>query len=320
METLLEILNRKRPHGGVGETYVAEQILTRLPRTLSVYKDKDRKPMAYVYCTDEESTTLFTAHLDTVHRKEGMNPVVYDKEMQWMSKEDGECLGADDGAGVWLLYKMAMSDVPGTYLFTVGEECGGIGAKWLAANATKFLSKFNRAIAFDRRGTGSVITDQAYGVCCSDEFATALSNMFNCQEVGDTYVFAPDSGGVYTDTAEFTEIIPECTNISTGYYNEHTGKETLDVGYLELLLKACLEISWDKLPEVRDPKAPVKYYNMDKYRVGGRTVSSSISLDMSDLVGMSLSDIDTLISNDPSAVADMLYELINDFEWEEGRG
>ena len=43
--------------------------------------------------------------------------------------------------------------------------------------------------------------------------------------------YKKDEGGVYTDSAEFTDIIPECTNISVGYYKEHTVNETQDIQY-----------------------------------------------------------------------------------------
>lgn len=249
---LLEILSLKRPHRGANERYVAEDILTRLPGELQVFNDSKRLPMAFIYCTDPDSTTLFTAHLDTAHREDGHNPVIYDEDLEWMSKADGLPLGADCGAGVWLLYKMAEAGVPGTYLFTVGEERGGVGARWLAEHAALFLGKFKRAIAFDRKGTSSVITHQFCGRCCSDEFARALSLGLTTTIPGG-YVFQPDDTGIYTDTAEFISDIPECTNISTGYFQEHTGNETLDVGYLKALLEACLKIDWEALPTVRDP-------------------------------------------------------------------
>jgi hypothetical protein len=62
-----------------------------------------------------------------------------------------------------------------------------------------------------------------------------------------------DDAGVYTDTAEFMEIIPECTNISAGYNREHSTFETLDVEYLQLLLDAMITVEWDTLPVERDP-------------------------------------------------------------------
>jgi hypothetical protein len=67
-------------------------------------------------------------------------------------------------------------------------------------------------------------------------------------------MYSPDNTGVYTDTAEFTDIIPECTNISCGYYFEHTAKEELDMVHFEQLAAAIVQIDWDSLPTERDPK------------------------------------------------------------------
>ena len=251
MRTLFEILALRRPHGGKNERFVAEEIiLPRLP-TLEMYSDSTGKPMAYVYEVGKGSKTLFVAHLDTVHRDElTPNPLVYDGNKNMVYKTDGTPLGADCGAGVWLLIKMAEAGVPGTYLWTTGEEAGGVGASWLALNATEFLGGFDRAISFDRKGTTSVITHQGWGGrCCSDEFALCLAGELTTI----LHQFIPDSGGVYTDTAEFTTLIPECTNISIGYLNEHTGNETLDVGFLKSLLKTCIGVQWEDLPTKRDP-------------------------------------------------------------------
>ena len=254
MQLLLEILSLKRPHGGVNELKVATEILTRLPGELGVFKDFMGEPMAYVYVTDTESKSLFVCHADSVHHEDGHNPVIYDEALEWMYKDDGTPLGADDGAGIWLLYRMAEAGVPGSYLFTVGEERGGVGARWLADNAAKWLSGFNRAIAFDRKGTSSVITHQAWGRCCSDEFALELSVRLSTT-MPNGFIFAPDNGGIYTDTAEFVELIPECSNISVGYNKEHTGGETLDVKFLKSLLASCLLMDWEALPTKRDPSA-----------------------------------------------------------------
>jgi len=46
-----------------------------------------------------------------------------------------------------------------------------------------------------------------------------------------------DDGGVYTDSAEFVDIIEECTNLSVGYFSEHTTSEKQDIDFLELLDK-----------------------------------------------------------------------------------
>lgn len=255
MKTLLEILSMKRPHTGANELKVATEILTRLPYEVRVFEDIQGYPMAYLVEVGAQNlATLFVAHLDTCHNNETtLNPIVYDSVKQEIFKEDGECLGADDGAGLWLLYKMIEANIPGAYLFTVGEEHGGVGARWIADNAKEFLSKFHRAIEFDRAGTSSVITHQGWcNRCCSDEFAIELSNRLSSTSI--PLYFTPDDTGIYTDTAEFTELIPECTNISVGYYNQHSGKETLDIMFLQNLLKVCIAVDWESLPTIRNPK------------------------------------------------------------------
>jgi hypothetical protein len=68
-------------------------------------------------------------------------------------------------------------------------------------------------------------------------------------------MYAPDDTGVYTDTAEFTDIIAECTNVSCGYYFEHSDKEELDMLHFEQLGAAVVLVDWDGLPTERDPKA-----------------------------------------------------------------
>jgi hypothetical protein len=258
MKLLTEILGMKRPHKGVNERFVGEVILPRLGLPVETLVDGTGETMAYNICTDATSKSLFVAHLDTVHHIDEPNPLLFDMELEWMWKEDGTALGADDGAGVWLLYNMIQAGIPGSYLFTKGEERGGIGAKAVARHYPLWLSGFDRAVTFDRKGTTSIITHQmACGRCCSKEFALALGESLTIGVAESDYtaecIYVPDDGGVYTDTAEFTTMIPECTNVSAGYRNEHGGSETLDVGYLRGLLSACLKTKWEELPVKRDP-------------------------------------------------------------------
>tara|TARA_R110000868_G_scaffold222211_1_gene474090 strand:- start:832 stop:1626 length:795 start_codon:yes stop_codon:yes gene_type:complete len=144
--------------------------------------------------------------------------------------------------------------IPAYYIFTQGEECGGIGAKHLAKEHQELLAQFDRAVAFDRKGTDSVISHQGYGRCCSDAFAQGLADALNNTDPSGNLMYSPDNTGVYTDTAEFTDIIPECTNISCGYYFEHTDKEELDMVHFDQLAAAIVLIDWDMCPTERDPK------------------------------------------------------------------
>jgi hypothetical protein len=59
---------------------------------------------------------------------------------------------------------------------------------------------------------------------------------------------------VFTPTLLSLLIIPECTNISVGYYSEHTVNEQQDINHLIDLCVACVSVDWESLPVVRDPK------------------------------------------------------------------
>jgi hypothetical protein len=192
--------------------------------------------------------TLFVAHLDTVHRKDGVNRYRVEAD-KLLAK--GAPLGADDGAGIAILMALLHAKVPAYYVFTQGEEVGGVGAKYLRRHYCTLLSQFDRAVAFDRRSTISVISHQGMGRCCSDAFATALSDGLN----GLGMMMQPDDSGVYTDTAEWTDVIAECTNVSCGYFNEHSTDEWLDLNHFNDLVKAVVQLDWDALPVARDPNA-----------------------------------------------------------------
>lgn len=195
-----------------------------------------------------ESRTMFTSHLDTACKNHTPVTHVIDKNI---IKTDGETiLGADDKAGVTIMLYMIKNNVPGLYYFFVGEEVGCVGSG-LAAKYLTFKGKYDRCISFDRRSTGSVITHQSSTRCCSDEFAIQLAKELNKSGFGLEY--EKDDSGIYTDSAEFTSDIPECTNLSVGYYKEHTCDESQDIEHLINLTKACLVINWESLVTKRDP-------------------------------------------------------------------
>lgn len=245
-KTLCRALSLKRPHYGEGASLFTGWLCDNVPRHLDLTID-----VAGNIHVDARrgaaNRTLFVAHVDTVHRADGPNKFIK-AHGKWFAKDAP--LGADDGAGCALLMHLLHSGVPGYYIFTQGEEVGGIGAKHLAAEHADLLAQFDRAIAFDRRGIDSVITHQGYGRCCSDAFAQALSDALNGD---DRLMYLPDDTGVYTDTAEFTDIIPECTNVSVGYDHEHSDKESLDTYHFMALADRVVQIKWDELPTSRDP-------------------------------------------------------------------
>lgn len=243
--TLERLIGTKRPHGGRGEGAAILLMYDLAPAGARCFIDTAGN--LHVDLRDNKAhRTLFVAHVDTVHREDGPNAFILATDGMYFAS--GAPLGADDGAGCAILACL-MQSVPAYYLFCRGEERGGVGSSSVATNFPKMLAQFDRAIAFDRRGGSDVITYQSCGRCCSDTFGEALSTALNDEGL----LYMPCDGGVYTDTAEFTDIIPECTNISCGYLNEHSDKEQLDGAYLKLLAQAALNIAWDSLPTERDP-------------------------------------------------------------------
>ncbi len=258
-KTLDRALSVKRPHAAPATLKFSRWLADNLPDGICAEFDQ----CGNMHVDTRASTanrTLFVAHVDTVHRKSGKNRI---KKTRTHWHADGDVLGADDGAGCAMLMHLIHSGIAAYYVFTVGEEKGGIGATWLAKNNPDLLRQFDRAIAFDRRGIDSVITHQGWGRCCSDQFGQSL-----CDALGSfdqNLMHLNDDTGVYTDTAEFVDLIPECTNISIGYSNEHTVNESLNILYFEMLAGAAANVDWDSLPVARDPLKP-DFDDWQRYR------------------------------------------------------
>lgn len=238
-----QALTLRRDYGSETEAAFTAWLCRQVPVTMidgagNVHVDTRTKP---------EHRSMFTAHTDTVHSSGGVNSVRVDGRF-WRA-DKGAALGADDGSGCALLAYMIEMGVPGYFVFFRGEECGGVGSKWLSESMPDLFTDIDRAVAFDRAGYADVITHQSGGRCCSDEFADALATALST----DVDWYLPSAEGVYTDTAEFTALIPECTNISVGYKNQHGDREEQDVNFLWHLAMSCVTVQWDSLPTLRDP-------------------------------------------------------------------
>jgi hypothetical protein len=192
-----------------------------------------------------ESETLFTSHLDTVgYKSEKVNHII---DGDIISTDGTTILGGDNKAGVTILMYLISQGVPGTYYFFVGEEVGCKGSRAALASDPVFFGQFKRAIAFDRRKTGSIITHQHWSRCCSDVFAESLAAEFAEQGM----LYQADENGIFTDTAVFVDVIPECTNLSSGVWGEHTKFEYVNIHILKKIARAAAGIDWESLPAHR---------------------------------------------------------------------
>lgn len=243
-QLLYEMLRYARPHGGRSEQRFINRFI--IPRGFQM--DDFGNLWKIIYHKDgSKPLTMWSAHSDTVHRNDGKQRYRVAHDIVSIPRGSrSNCLGADNTAGVWVLLQLHDADCPGVYVIHRGEECGGLGSSFIADVYAKELSQLKHAIAFDRRGFADVITHQGWERTASDAFAWALAD-----QLGPG--FRPSDGGIFTDTANYSRLIPECSNVSIGFTNEHTDKETLDVIHAAIVAQQMIRLDIKRLPVVRDP-------------------------------------------------------------------
>lgn len=168
---LYEILSYRRPRGGMGEAAMIAKFIDCVPGMQS-----DAIGNRYVCIGDPDPDVMWSCHTDSVHREDGMQQITIENGFLKLAKGSGSsCLGADDGAGIWIMLEMIAHAVPGLYVFHYGEESGCIGSRHIVDTTPELVAGIRYAIAFDRADYTDVITHQITGRCCSDAFARSLA-------------------------------------------------------------------------------------------------------------------------------------------------
>lgn len=152
------------------------------------------------------------AHMDTVHK----TPVVelfHDEEQNILWSPQG--LGADDRAGVYGMIEILKQGYRPTLILTTDEEIGGLGASKLVGDYPEMPTELNYLIELDRRGSNDCVFYDGDNL----EFEKYIENF-----------------GFKSDWGSFSDIAVLCpvwgiagTNLSIGYYNEHTKAEYLNL-------------------------------------------------------------------------------------------
>ncbi len=245
--SLIEMLRYRRPEGSETQRIFCEKYLEPDFGEPDVYGN-------YIKIINHPNGSLpnlcFTAHHDTVHTVDGMQHVVVNGDTAYAV--DSSCLGADCTTGVWLILGMIQANIPGIYVVHAGEEIGCVGSKHMIKDHLSDITKYSwlqhtkAVISFDRKGEESIITHQMGSRTASDEFAISLAEVIGLP-------MRPDNTGAYTDSNEYVEVVGECTNISVGYLNQHTKKETQDVFFAYYLLEHLTEADWSQLVFKREP-------------------------------------------------------------------
>ncbi len=258
----------------------------------------------YILQIGQKPKHCFTAHHDTVHRQGGMQKLVVTNDVVTVADPKvSSCLGADCTSGIYVILSMIEAGIEGTYVIHAAEEVGCKGSMEMVRDYPMWLTYTKAVISFDRYGDNSVITHQMGFRTASDAFANSFADALGMPQL------KPDTGGSYTDSNEYAEIVPECTNISVGYYSQHSTTESQDLAYLEKLVFALENADWSKLVYERDPtiietiNRGGRYgYSLgyDDYGLGSFKYESSM-----DNVGQ----LFEIVADNPFAVAELLDSL-----------
>ncbi len=285
MHSLVEMLRYMRPEGTSTQREFCERFLE------PVFGEPDEHGN-YVTQVGFEPHLCFTAHHDTVHKQEGMQQVVVTNDVVSVADSKvSSCLGADCTTGIYIILNMIEAGIEGTYVIHAAEEVGCKGSAALVDDMPDWLMYTQAVISFDRYGDKSVITHQMGMRTASDAFAKSFSDALDMPQL------KADDGGSYTDSNEYSLLIPECTNISVGYYGQHGVNETQDLEYLDQLMLALESADWSKLVFKRDPSVVESLYYDKKYYPIDNTK------DKADVDGLM-----DLVIEYPQAVAEMLRE------------
>jgi hypothetical protein len=226
---------------------------------------RDQRRFVYIEGTRKDKVVLI-AHADTVFSNDFFNYkddfVLNDyPKSKKIIKQRGNFfigvdqfgrqvpIGADDRAGCAILWELRNSGH--SLLIIDGEEFGLIGSSWLMTQNKDIARKINShqfMIQFDRRG----------------------SNDFKCYNVGTPEFrkfIAKETSFIEPDLFSFTDIAVLCesvcgVNLSVGYYNEHTSRETINykewlntLRITKLLLSKSLP-KFSLFPKIQIPNNP----------------------------------------------------------------
>lgn len=246
IDLLLEMMMYKRPHDSWSEKEFIERFI------MPFNPKQDGYGNLWVFIG--ERPLLWCSHVDTVHNDAGKQKIIVKDNI--ISAVNSKCLGADDGAGVWIMLFLMRHQVEGTYCFHRCEERGGKGSAWIRDNYR--LTDYKWSIALDRKGYDNIVTHQrAKTKCASEEFANVLAESLEG--------YKPDPTGSFTDNYNYREQIPENVNLSVGYFNQHRSSETLDIEHLVWLAQTLSEIKFEDFPCERDPsKVEYSHYQYRK--------------------------------------------------------
>lgn len=221
----------------VYKNILLEKMLRMKQNTLKKFIKKNLKEQGYEVTNKDgylyaegEHPVLLVAHMDTVHRIP-VQTIIRNEHV--ISSPEG--IGGDDRCGCYLILKM-IQEIKCSVLFLEDEEIGCIGATKFTRNFDYSKINVNYIVEFDRRGNNHCV----FYECDNPEFEKFITS---------TGYFETHYGS-YTDICEVApQIGVAAVNLSSGYYNEHSKEETINLLELDTIFneaKKLIEQKTDK--------------------------------------------------------------------------
>jgi hypothetical protein len=196
----------------------------------------------------EKNKPLLMAHMDTVQD-------YADTILTNFIKIRGEVLsgygviGGDDKCGIYIILEMLRNGYDINFAFTVEEEVGGVGSRFLETNFNKELSSCLYALILDRRGSDDIICQQnSYGTKAFEE---------KLEEIGKDFGYSP-ARGTFSDADQVDEYVCSA-NLSVGYFNPHSKTEFVFIPDLEDAMNYTMTIV-EKVNEYYQPEEQWENY------------------------------------------------------------
>jgi len=179
----------------------------------------------YIFTQHKGIMPLVCVHTDIVGNIPPTKDQIVKSRGVLSVREDAKVLGADDRAGVYIaLGLLHRKDL--NFAFFAQEETGGKGSTQFAMRED--LEQYNAFIGLDRASRGGKQNVATYGY--NNEGLIALFDF-------------PESRGSMCDSSVLSGYCNiACVNLSVGYENEHSNKETLDLGLLQETLQVMKDL------------------------------------------------------------------------------
>ena len=210
-----------------------QKILRKTQPELKAYVQKELINTGYDYVVEGDGfvyargtlPVLLVAHMDTVHKS---IPSVIHTENGIVSSPQG--IGGDDRCGVYSILQI-IKERKCHVLFAEDEEVGCIGTQKFIKTTLcpEVAEEINYMVEIDRRGS----TDLVYYDNDNKEFHDFCANATGYKK----------AWGSCSDISFLMDAMNRSgVNISSGYYNEHTLKETINLGEMEATIEAVKKL------------------------------------------------------------------------------